>query len=99
MDKVDIRTIAMMLMVDVNLNSYSDTSYHNEEIKPLTRYNYGEAIKIRDAARVSIGFDMPAKSQTKRGSNLFSDPAIPRIGYRMDVMNLDEIENFSHLIR
>ena len=29
-DKVDARTIASMLMSDVNLKSYSDTSYHNE---------------------------------------------------------------------
>ena len=28
-DKVDARTIALMLMSDVNLKSYSDTSYHN----------------------------------------------------------------------
>ena len=31
-DKVDARTIASMLMSDVNLKSYSDTSYHNEEL-------------------------------------------------------------------
>ena len=37
-DKVDARTIASMLMSDVNLKSYSDTSYHNEELKSLTRY-------------------------------------------------------------
>ena len=29
-DKVDAHTIASMLMSDVNLKSYSDTSYHNE---------------------------------------------------------------------
>ena len=39
-DKVDTRTIAMMLMSDVNLKSYSDTSYHNEELKSLTRYRF-----------------------------------------------------------
>ena len=132
-DKVDARTIAMMLMSDVNLKSYSDTSYHNEELKSLTRYRFDKvqeraqlkqsvsrlvtilfpeleklvptlhtssvyallyelpsagkiaschlthltkllenaskgrysrekAIEIRDAARVSIGSDMPAKS-------------------------------------
>ena len=132
-DKVDARTIAMMLMSDVNLKSYSDTSYHNEELKSLTRYRFDKvqeraqlkqsvsrlvtilfpeleklvptlhiasvyallselpsaekiafchlthltkllenaskgrysrekAIEIRDAARISIGSDMPAKS-------------------------------------
>ena len=39
-DKVDARTIAMMLMSDVNLKSYSDISYHNEELKSLTRYRF-----------------------------------------------------------
>ena len=34
-DKVDARTIASMLMSDVNLKSYSDISYHNEELKSL----------------------------------------------------------------
>ena len=36
-DKVDAHTIATMLMSDVNIKSYSDTSYHNEELKSLTR--------------------------------------------------------------
>ena len=35
-DKVDANTIASMLMSDVNLKSYSDTSYHNEELKSLS---------------------------------------------------------------
>ena len=29
-----------MLMSDVNLKSYSDISYHNEELKSLTRYRF-----------------------------------------------------------
>ena len=36
-DKVDAHTIASMLMSDVNLKAYSGTSYHNEELKSLTR--------------------------------------------------------------
>ena len=48
-DKVDARTIAMMLMSDVNLKSYSDTSYHNEELKSLTRYRFD---KIQERARL-----------------------------------------------
>ena len=31
-----------MLMPDVNLKSYPDISYHNEELKPLTRYHFDE---------------------------------------------------------
>ena len=30
-------------MSDVNLKSYSDTSYHNEELKSLTRYRFDKA--------------------------------------------------------
>ena len=36
-DRVDARTIAAMLMSDVDLKSYTDTAYHNEELKSLTR--------------------------------------------------------------
>ena len=51
-DKVDARTIALMLMSDVNLKSYSDTSYHNEELKSLTRYRFDkvcERAKLRQS--------------------------------------------------
>ena len=39
-DRVDARTIAAMLMSDVDLKSYTDTVYHNEELKSLTRYRF-----------------------------------------------------------
>ncbi len=52
-DKVDAQTIASMLMSDVNLKSYSDTSYHNEELKSLTRYRF-DKVKERAALKVSI---------------------------------------------
>ena len=48
-DKVDARTIALMLMSDVNLKSYSDTSYHNEELKSLTRYRFR---KVQERAQL-----------------------------------------------
>ena len=48
-DKVDARTIAMMFMSDVNLKSYSDTSYHNEELKSLTRYRFD---KVQERAQL-----------------------------------------------
>ena len=44
-DKVDARTIAMMLMSDVDLKSYSDILYHNEELKSLTRYRFDKIQK------------------------------------------------------
>ena len=43
-DKVDAHTIASMIMSDVNLKSYSDTSYHNEELKSLTRYRFDKVL-------------------------------------------------------
>ena len=39
-DKVDARTIAMMMFSDRALKPYSDISYHNEELKSLTRYRF-----------------------------------------------------------
>ncbi|MCL2221648.1 MAG: IS110 family transposase [Oscillospiraceae bacterium] len=48
-DKVDARTIAAMLASDVNLKSYSDTSYHNEELKSLVRYRFD---KVRERAKL-----------------------------------------------
>ena len=48
-DKVDARTIALMLLSDVNLKSYSDTSYHNEELKSLTRYRFR---KVQERAQL-----------------------------------------------
>lgn len=48
-DKVDARTIASMIMSDVNLKSYSDTSYHNEELKSLTRYRFD---KVKERAKL-----------------------------------------------
>ena len=48
-DKVDSRTIASMIMSDVNLKSYSDISYHNEELKSLTRYRFD---KVKERAKL-----------------------------------------------
>ncbi len=52
-DKVDARTIASMLMSAVNLKSYSDTSYHNEELKSLTRYRF-DKVKERAKLKTSV---------------------------------------------
>ena len=52
-DKVDARTIASMLMSDVNLKSYSDISYHNEELKSLTRYRF-DKVKERSKLKSSV---------------------------------------------
>jgi transposase len=52
-DKVDARTIAMMLMSDVDLKSYSGTLYHNEELKSLTRYRFNK-VSERAKHKVSV---------------------------------------------
>lgn len=48
-DKVDSRTIATMLMSDVSLKPYSDTSYHNEDLKSLSRYRF---TKVQERAKL-----------------------------------------------
>ena len=52
-DKVDAHTIASMLMSDMNLKSYSDTSYHNEELKSLTRYRF-DKVQERSKLKTSV---------------------------------------------
>lgn len=39
-DRVDAKTIASMLMSDVNLKPYTNIAYHNSELKSLTRYRF-----------------------------------------------------------
>ena len=48
-DRVDARTIAAMLLSDVGLKPYTDTAYHNEELKSLTRYRF---VKVRERAKL-----------------------------------------------
>ena len=48
-DRIDARTIAAMLMSDVDLKSYTATAYHNEELKSLTRYRFG---KVQERAKL-----------------------------------------------
>ena len=52
-DKVDAHTIALMMMSGVNLQSCSDTSYHNEELKSLTRYRF-DKVKERAKLKTSV---------------------------------------------
>ena len=48
-DRVDARTIVAMLMSGMALSPYSSTSYHNEELKSLTRYRFD---KVKDRAKL-----------------------------------------------
>lgn len=48
-DRVDARTIATMILSGVVLESYTNTSYHNEELKTLTRYRFD---KVQERAKL-----------------------------------------------
>lgn len=48
-DRIDARTIATMLLSDLGLKPYTDTAYHNEELKSLTRYRFD---KVRERAKL-----------------------------------------------
>lgn len=52
-DRVDARTIAAMLLSDAGLKPYTDTAYHNEELKSLTRYRF-DKVKERAKLKSSI---------------------------------------------
>ena len=52
-DRVDARTIAAMLLSDVGLKPYTDTAYHNEELKSLTRYRF-DKVKERGRLKQSV---------------------------------------------
>ena len=52
-DRVDARTIAHMLLSDAGLKPYTDTAYHNEELKSLTRYRF-DKVKERSKLKSSI---------------------------------------------
>ena len=48
-DRIDARTIAAMLLSDAGLKPYTNTAYHNEELKSLTRYRFD---KVQERAKL-----------------------------------------------
>ena len=48
-DRVDARTIAAMMLSGIALKPYSVTSYHNEQLKSLTRYRFD---KVSERAKL-----------------------------------------------
>lgn len=52
-DKVDAHTIALMIMSKQFLKSYSNMSYHNENLKSLTRYRF-DLVAQRAKLKTSI---------------------------------------------
>ena len=57
-DKIDSKTIAMMLLSEVSLKSYSDISYHNEDLKSLTRYRFS---KVEERAKLKTSLSRLAQ--------------------------------------
>lgn len=47
-DRIDARSIAYMLLTNASLEPYSLASYHNEELKSLTRYRF---TKVKERAK------------------------------------------------
>lgn len=52
-DRVDARAIAAMLRSDMGLKPYTDTAYHNEDLKSLTRYRF-DKVRGRTKLKQSI---------------------------------------------
>ena len=52
-DKVDASSIAMMLITDKTLKPYPSSSYHNQELKSLTRYRFTK-VQERSKLRTSV---------------------------------------------
>lgn len=48
-DRIDARTIATMLLSDLDLKPYTEKAYHTEELKSLTRYRFD---KVRERAKL-----------------------------------------------
>ena len=86
-DKVDARTIASMLMSNVNLKSYSDTFYHNEELKSLTRYHFD---KIKERAKLTNLLSDSSKGRYgKETAITFRDVARNSIGSNIPAKSLE----------
>lgn len=67
-DKVDSRTIAMMLLSEISLKPYSDTSYHNEELKSLSRYRF---TKVQERAKLKTSVSRLVQILFLSSKNLF----------------------------
>ena len=52
-DRIDSRTIALMLLTDLSLKPYSVSSYHRENLKSLTRYRFSR-VQERSRQKSSI---------------------------------------------
>ena len=55
-DLIDMRTIASMLLSNINLKFYTSTAYHHEGLKSLTRYNLN---LVKERARLKSSISRP----------------------------------------
>ena len=65
----------MMLMTDRTLKSYSDTSYHNEELKSLNRYRFDkvhERSKLKSSLARLVNILFPELESLVSGLHLAS---------------------------
>ena len=104
-DRVDARTIASMLLSDAGLKPYTNTAYHNEELKSLTRYRF-DKVKERAKLKSSIArtrlktlLETASKGHYKRDMALeIRDAARNSIGSWMPAKSL-ELQHTIRLIR
>ena len=96
-DRVDARTIASMLLSDAGLKPYTNTAYHNEELKSLTRYRF-DKVKERAKLKSSIarlvcievdgtGFHEAGSKQAERDmkkNSILEKCAVPLLRLRTD---------------
>ena len=77
-DRVDARTIAAMLLSDAGLKPYTNTAYHNEELKSLTRYRFD---KVKERAKLKSS--MVCKSCVLKGVSVKAAHKLYRTSIRL----------------
>ena len=88
-DRIDARSIAYMLLTDASLEPYSLASYHNEELKSLTRYRF---TKVQERAKY--------KSSVARLVNILFpelEDLVPTLHMKSVYALLSELPGASHV--
>lgn len=88
-DRIDARSIALMLLTDSSLEPYSLTSYHSEELKSLTRYRF---TKVQERAKY--------KTSVARLVNILFpelEKLVPRLHLKSVYAMLSEFPGASHV--
>ena len=88
-DKIDARSIAYMLLSDQSLKPYSEVSYHNEDLKSLTRYRFK---KVQECAKL--------KTSVARLVNILFpelEPLVPTLFTASSLALLSELPGASYV--